>query len=123
MTEELDEKQPKFTPGPWKAHLNVPSAMIPGHIVKADHGAEFPIASIWEGGGTHGKGLQIANARLIAAAPSLYTFLQKIYLDYEDDCGCECNTENCCAVVGQRCAKCHAFIALQLVDGPQKETD
>lgn len=64
-----------------------------------------------------------ANARLLKAAPSLYTFLQKIYLDYEGDCGCECNTDTCCAVVGEPCAKCHAFIALALVDVPQtKET-
>lgn len=67
----------KFTPGPWKAHFNVPTAMIPGHIIKADHGAEFPIASLWEGGGTSGKPTQIANAHLIAAAPALYEGCKK----------------------------------------------
>lgn len=63
--------RPKHTSGPWKAHLNVPTAAIEGHIVKADHGAETPIASLWKGGGTHGVGTQKANALLIAAAPDL----------------------------------------------------
>lgn len=61
----------KFTPGPWKACLNVPTARIEGHIIKASHGAETPIASLWVGGGTHGKEHQLANASLIASAPEL----------------------------------------------------
>lgn len=63
--------KPKHTSGPWKAHLNVLAAAIEGHIVKANHGAETPIASLWKGGGTHGVETQKANALLIAAAPDL----------------------------------------------------
>lgn len=67
------ETKTAHTPGPWKAHLNVPTTAIEGHIIKADgHNADCPIASLWVGGGTEGKPTQVANARLIAAAPSLY---------------------------------------------------
>lgn len=58
--------------------------------------------------------------RMKTAAPNLYAALKQIYLDYEDDCGCECNTETCCAVVGERCAKCYANRGLALVDGPKE---
>ena len=61
----------KHTPGPWKAHFNVPFAAIEGHIIKTDYGAQCPIASLWVGGGTEGKPRQIANSHLIAAAPEL----------------------------------------------------
>jgi hypothetical protein len=66
----------KHTPGPWKAHFNVPTAVIEGHIIKAAHGAECPIASLWVGGGTKGKPTQLANACLIAAAPEMYEQLK-----------------------------------------------
>jgi hypothetical protein len=66
------------TPGPWAAHFNVPLATIPGHIIKTAYGAETPIASLWEGGGTKGKPTQIANARLIAAAPELLAALREL---------------------------------------------
>lgn len=71
------------TPGPWKAHLNVPTAIIEGHIVKADHGSLRPIASLWVGGGTKGKPEQVANAHLIAKAPLLsecYEFIENLRL-------------------------------------------
>lgn len=38
--------------------------------------------------------------------------LWRIYFAYESDCGCECDNENCCVVVKQRCAKCAARAAL-----------
>ena len=59
------------TPGPWKACLNEPLITVPGHLIKTDDEVERPIASLWEGGGTEGKPTQIANAKLIAAAPDL----------------------------------------------------
>ena len=61
----------KRSPGPWKAHLNVPTAIIEGHIIKTDDDVASPIASLWVGGGTKGKPTQKANAFLIAAAPEL----------------------------------------------------
>jgi hypothetical protein len=66
------------TPGPWRAHFNVPTAAIPGHIIKADNEAETPIASLWVGGGTRGVETQIANAGLIAAAPDLLAALEAL---------------------------------------------
>ena len=69
----------KHTPGPWKAHLNVLGAVIPGHIIKMDDPDEIhrPIASLWEGGGIKGKPEQIANAHLIAASPELLEALKQ----------------------------------------------
>lgn len=80
-----------FTPGPWKACLNVPAAAIPGHIIKTDDDVESPIASLWVGGGTHGKPRQLANARLIASAPDLLAALEdtveqlRLYLESVQD--------------------------------------
>ncbi|HEX5704892.1 MAG TPA: hypothetical protein VFX97_16965 [Pyrinomonadaceae bacterium] len=48
--------------------------------------------------------------------------LQRIYLAYEADCGCECNNENCCAVVNERCAKCFARAALAQVEAMKGQT-
>jgi hypothetical protein len=61
--------------GPWKACLNVPTATIPGHIIKVDDDAQLPIASVWEGGGTNGKQFYLKVAHLIAAAPELQSAL------------------------------------------------
>lgn len=66
----------KYSKGPWKAHLNAPSAVIPGHLIKTDDGVQRPIASLWVGGGISGKPTQIANAHLIAAAPELLEHLR-----------------------------------------------
>jgi len=70
-------KKVKHTSGPWIACLNVPTALIPGHIIKADNEVKTPIALLEEGGGTKGKPRQIANAHLIAAAPELLDALKK----------------------------------------------
>ena len=77
----------EFTSGPWKACLNVPTAAIPGHIIKADNEAETPIASLWVGGGTHGVERQVANARLIAAAPDMYAQLENLHMLLEEAVG------------------------------------
>ena len=69
-----------WTPGPWAAHLNAPLAAIPGHIIKTEDDPNTPVALVWEGGGSHGKPTQIANAHLISAAPDLYEALKE-FLD------------------------------------------
>lgn len=98
-----------FTPGPWECDLS--TNVIAGR---------FKIRQHFDGTATLDE--LKANARLIAAAPSLATFLMKIYLDYEADCGCECDSETCCAVMGEPCAKCHANVALLLLDQPADES-
>ncbi len=40
------EPSAAFTPGPWKAHLNVPNAVMEGHIVKKDDDIQRPICSL-----------------------------------------------------------------------------
>lgn len=70
--------QSQYTPGPWKAILNNPTAITEGHTIKADNEVETPIAHLWVGGGTHGKPRQLANAHLIAAAPELLGALQNL---------------------------------------------
>lgn len=61
----------KYTPGPWKlVYKEPPFVQYAGWWIKADHGAEFPIAFVTKTiGGT--KPPQEHNARLIAAAPEL----------------------------------------------------
>ena len=66
----------KHTPGPWKTCLNEPFLAIPRHAIKTDNDVERPIATLWVGGGTKGKPTQLANARLIAAAPELLKILK-----------------------------------------------
>jgi hypothetical protein len=66
------------TNGPWKAHLNAPTAVIPGHLIKTDDDIGHPVAVLWQGGGTEGKPRQIANAHLIAAAPELLENLSNL---------------------------------------------
>lgn len=106
------EETPQFTPGDWIKWRLSPDSDPQERVIVTTADGETEICGIVE---------NEADADLIIAAPNLYTFLQKIYLDYEDDCRCEHDNENCCAVVGGRCAKCHAFVALLLVDAP-KET-
>lgn len=64
-------KTDSTTPGPWKAHLDVPLALVPGHIVKAEDVNCTPIALVPAGTGSSGPDKQRANALLIAAAPDL----------------------------------------------------
>ncbi len=82
-----EQKKPlhmEHTKGPWKAHLNVPTAQIEGHIIKTAYGAECPIASLWVGGGTKGKPRQVANAQFIAAAPALLEACETVLDDTEN---------------------------------------
>lgn len=65
------------TPGPWRAHLNVSSAITAGHIIKQDDAVQMPIALVPKGGGFKGVPTQIANAHLIAAAPELLAMCKK----------------------------------------------
>lgn len=71
VTEEITH-----TPGPWKAHLNHPNAVLPGHIIKKDDDVARPICLVNEGGGTRGVPEQIKNALVIAQAPELLTVVE-----------------------------------------------
>lgn len=71
QTKKASAARIAHTPGPWEAVMNVPTAAIPGHIIYTADDIHRPIALLWEGGGTHGKPTQVANARLIGAAPDL----------------------------------------------------
>jgi hypothetical protein len=66
----------KHTPGPWRAHLNAPTAAIPWHLIETDDDVRHPVALLWEGGGTKGKPRQIANAYLVAEAPTMLSALK-----------------------------------------------
>lgn len=69
--------------GPWRVHLNVPTAAIPGHLIKTDDHIGYPVAAIWQGGGTKGIPMAIANAYLIAAAPDLFDLVNEA-IDADD---------------------------------------
>lgn len=68
----------------WKAHLNVPTAMIPGHLIKEDTDVMSPIASIYEGGGTHGKEKFLQVAKAIAALPACLKTMSRTLSSLED---------------------------------------
>ena len=53
----------------WIADYDVPAAAIKGHIVRKSTYPNRPIASLYEGGGTHGKPYQRAATKSIAAHP------------------------------------------------------
>ncbi len=82
----------KNTPGPWLVCFFVPTASIPGHLIKADDSAKTPIGEVfgevWSG---CGSSRQIANAKLMAASPELLeacesalTFIQMGYITKPD---------------------------------------
>lgn len=77
-------KKPNIHKGKWIACYDVPAAAIEGHIIKANNAAKTPIASLWVGGGTHGKPVQRATTKAIAALPDLLSALEKTLLDLED---------------------------------------
>jgi hypothetical protein len=62
---------PKHTPGPWQVNLTrVDHAIVRWHIASEKHGSAFPICEhVIESEPTGAE--QLANARLIAAAPDL----------------------------------------------------
>jgi hypothetical protein len=51
-------------------------------LIKNDDDIGYPVALLWEGGGTHGKPRQIARAHLIAAAPQLLEALKKLFEEH-----------------------------------------
>jgi hypothetical protein len=107
-----------FTPGPWRY---VPflsgSENHKGFCVQqvGRRRGKYAVAEVYplDQDGIEGQ----ANARLIAAAPSLYKQLEKIYRDNEETCGCDCDTELCCTVAGAPCPKCDAHTGLALAHG------
>jgi plasmid maintenance system antidote protein VapI len=56
--------------------------------------------------------------RIQKHADELYIALRVIFFGYEDSCGCECDTDTCCKKIKERCAKCEARAALELVESP-----
>jgi hypothetical protein len=110
-------EQPKFTRGPWMYARHTDCL---ANIYAVGGRGSVADVSRWQGGIAGDAEENFANACLITAAPALCGALRDLYLDYEDDCGCKCENENCRVVVGQRCVKCHARAALALVDGPQE---
>ena len=74
-------QQAQHTPGPWKFVKDpIPFYGSVYHRIKKDNDTELPIAMLWEGGGTKGKPTQLANARLIAAAPELLEACKKVHI-------------------------------------------
>lgn len=65
------------TPRPWIVTFDVPTAVIPGHIIYDGKAPHTPIASLWVGGGTSGKPRQRANAALIVEAVNAYDQLRE----------------------------------------------
>ncbi len=68
----------KHTPGPWKRVFSPFTACGRCHLIKQDDSIERLVACLWEGGGTKGKPTQLANVRLITAAPLLLKALKKV---------------------------------------------
>jgi plasmid maintenance system antidote protein VapI len=64
-----------------------------------------------------------AKARIQEHADDLYIALRQIFWDYEDDCGCECDGPTCCKKVKERCAKCEARAAINLIESPYAGKD
>lgn len=56
--------------------------------------------------------------RIQQHAGELYIALRMIFFSYEDDCGCECDTDTCRNKVKAQCAKCEARTALNLIEDP-----
>ncbi len=54
----------------------MPTATIPGHLIKVDDDVQFIVASVWEGGTPTAKPLMIKIAHLISAAPCLLAALK-----------------------------------------------
>ena len=79
----MDEKS-KYTPGPWKIQgerFLPPYAWVIGHIEK--NGERLVVASAWKTddkiASTKDDETGQANARLIAAAPDMYSLLREMF--------------------------------------------
>lgn len=71
----------KHTKGPWYVQENVPKELVAGnylaHFIRETSVGRL-IACLWIGGGTKGMPEQLANARLIAAAPDMLEALKRL---------------------------------------------
>jgi len=94
------------TPGPWR----VDERRADNHVVVLSDLDERTMLVIAHASG-RSAGEMVANARLMAAAPLLLEALHQIE-DCDDDCHCEHDTPDCCAVVGVFCPRCIAAAAI-----------
>lgn len=103
------------TPGKWMAVLDAPGAAIKGHLVKERRYPHCPLAVLAEGGGTKGKPMQVANARLIAATPELLALVE----DFAERDPCQYDGDLCRAHL---CVKpCIHGRATRLLERLEKE--
>lgn len=86
----MNEREEKFTPGPWKAGRNPAMAtVLDDHEGKAIYsrggGHHIAWANIHDDEGKLDMDTALANAALIAAAPEMYALLSNILNDLETD--------------------------------------
>jgi len=60
----------------WKVRLNNPAAIVPGHTINEDNDGQRPVGLALHYPGRPEVG--IANARLMTAAPELFTTLKRL---------------------------------------------
>lgn len=83
------------TPGPW--HVRTNAAVRPGGSITIEHdltsGTRLIVAEVWTAddawaGAATQEPISIANARLIAACPTMKTALEQLVLHANDTCDC-----------------------------------
>lgn len=82
----------KHTPGPWYVDTEYPIQIVKHmeHLVGTSKCAEYVVADISEGAFMGEE--ELANARLIAAAPDMYTLLRsmvEIFEGYDAEADCD----------------------------------
>lgn len=68
----------KYRKENWVAKFDVPTALIPGHIVYESRSPHTPVASVWCGGTSEGRKIQRRRTLLIASAPKMLRTLEAV---------------------------------------------